>query len=458
MKIAIVTSGLTGILNASYQVGKELQEAGHEIIFLSLWEGVKEKIETQGFDCIEFPKLNFKYKASSDLNGNSASKINTLRSLVFNPNSAYRKGVESLKLEEITSKLKSLNPEFLFIDIELHEYIISAFSLKLPIIILNQWMSNVPRYNLPPINTIELPSESIAGNKKTIMRWIKMAFKHRIRDTKNRLVPARNRESVLRYYAIKNGFPSRWLSYSFWPPQFNYHRIPIWSLNLKELDFPHEIPQNLDYVGISLFANRKDIESKEEKEHLQHLFTKGKKEKLKTIYCSFSTLKKGDFLFLNKVIEAVGKESNWQMIISASGKEDDALKDELPSNCHRFDFVPQLEVLQHADLSINHGGIHTINDCIVHAVPMLVYSGNQFDQNGCAARVQYHGLGIMANRQTDQPDDIRSKIKFILDDESIARNLKNFQRIHLDNVRDKLIIKRFEEIRDSYSSGQLGIY
>ena len=45
---------------------------------------------------------------------------------------------------------------------------------------------------------------------------------------------------------------------------------------------------------------------------------------------------------------------------------------EVPPNIRAYSFVPQLEVLQHADLFITHAGMNSVNEAMYHGVPMLV--------------------------------------------------------------------------------------
>jgi len=45
---------------------------------------------------------------------------------------------------------------------------------------------------------------------------------------------------------------------------------------------------------------------------------------------------------------------------------------------------------------------------------MLVYSGKRSDQPGCAARVHYHSIGLMADKDADTPMVIRQRINEVL--------------------------------------------
>ena len=98
-----------------------------------------------------------------------------------------------------------------------------------------------------------------------------------------------------------------------------------------------------------------------------------------------------------------------------------------------------LKVLPYADLSINHAGIHSINECIEYAVPMLVYSGKRSDQNGCAARVHYHKLGIMGDKDKDTAQNIANNIKAVLSKNMYAENIKKHQQISQDYKESQVL-------------------
>jgi len=114
---------------------------------------------------------------------------------------------------------------------------------------------------------------------------------------------------------------------------------------------------------------------------------------------------------------------------------------ELPNNVHVFGWIPQLKVLANADLSINHGGIHTINECVHFEVPMLVYSGKRSDQNGCAARVHYHQVGIMADKDKDESSHIRANIKEVLNQPIYRQNIKSLAQAIQGYQREQVLEK-----------------
>lgn len=115
------------------------------------------------------------------------------------------------------------------------------------------------------------------------------------------------------------------------------------------------------------------------------------------IYCSLGTMAsryKNGASFVNAVIKSFCKNPQWHLIISLGGisKEKICLEN-LPLNVTIFDFAPQREILQYADLVLTHGGHGTIKECIEAGVLMIVFPCS-YDQRGNAARVAYHRIGL----------------------------------------------------------------
>jgi UDP:flavonoid glycosyltransferase YjiC (YdhE family) len=118
----------------------------------------------------------------------------------------------------------------------------------------------------------------------------------------------------------------------------------------------------------------------------------------------------------------------------------------LPANVHVFASVPQLEVLQHVDVLITHGGIATINEAILYGVPMLVYSTGHVDQNGCAARVAYHGLGLVAHKRRETPETMVYKLEALIHDKTYRRNVAAMQTVFQRYREEKPAVTIIEDM------------
>ncbi|MBT8202108.1 MAG: glycosyltransferase, partial [Acidimicrobiia bacterium] len=83
--------------------------------------------------------------------------------------------------------------------------------------------------------------------------------------------------------------------------------------------------------------------------------------------------------------------------------------------------------LAQADAAVLHGGITTVNESIAAGVPMVVYPYSYNDTPGYAARVRYHGLGVVGDRDADTAEDIRQHLQAVLGNAQIAQNLRTMR-------------------------------
>jgi len=441
-QIICITTGLTGVLHASFEVVSRLKQAGHQVIYACPWD-VEEKVTRQGFDYLQLAPVNFDPAPDlPDVRGGPFIRWRRMGNRLMKARERRAKAIEALGMDEFVKVLDTLNPDLILIDLELHDYILTAIGNKTPTVLLSQWFSLWERPNLPPVNQSTIPGISWKGHRLGIkLAWLKIRIK-RIRSVwKKRLLTAfTDRGSILLHYAKQVSFPTKELiEYHAFPPPLTYRTLPVISLTAWELEFPHKPRPNLFYVGPMVYVDRQDTsENAGVDKQLAQIFKARQEQKSKLIYCSLSTFQKGDKEFVKRVVEAVSDRPDWQLIIGLGGLIEEGFLEDPPENVHAFGWVPQLQVLRQADCSINHGGIHTINECIHFGVPMLIYSGKRHDQDGCAARVSFHGVGIMADKDVDDARMIQSRIETILTDPSFKARINEIN-MKISKQKDQLV-------------------
>jgi len=442
-RIVCITSGLTGILYASFELVARLEAAGHEVIYACPKE-VGEKVQAQGFEYVQLPVVNYFPEPELPVFKGNLQKFRRLCYKWRNKKSRQKMAIASLRMDEFESVIENLNPDLWILDVELHEHIMTLVAKKKQILLLSQWFSLWHRKGLPPLLEDTIPDEKWAGSsmglawtwwKIKCQRWW-IFWKKKIRSGRT------NRRSVLQKYAQKIGFPKRYILENFWPGPFVYGELPVMNMTALELEFPHDIRPNSFYVGSMVFENRVDIQTNVVVEKRLNAIFKIKKETGKSlIYCSVSTYRKGDKAFLKKITEAVQNRKDWLLILGLGGMLGTDFLQPLPKNVHAFGWIPQLKVLSEADLSINHGGIHTINECVHFGVTMLVYSGKKSDQNGCAARIHFHKIGLMADKDLDDAGTIEKKIDLVLSNETYRENVEEMQAVFKNYKKENQLIE-----------------
>lgn len=435
--ILCMTSGLTGILYASLELSNRLQAMGHTVTYASP-KSVEDKVVANSITYRQLPPTNFFPAPKLPSFNGPLQKFQRLWYRIVNGNQLRARGTQLLGMDEFREILDEISPDLIILDVELHDHIMTLVAEnKIPFLLLSQWFSLWNRPGLPPITTSIIPGNGFLGSFLGIrLAWLKIKWERSWKFGKLKWRTfGTDRRSILKAYARKVGFPLQYAKENYWPGPFTYNSLPVISMTLEALEFPHKKQEELQYVGPMIFANRKNIESRPEVvQRLAQIFERKEKESKALLYCSVSSFKKGDTGFLRKIVAAVSKHPEWLLIISLGGLVRDDFLSETPDNVYPFSWVPQLQVLEKADCSINHGGIHTINECLHFKVPMLVYSGKRSDQDGCAARIAYHQIGLMADKDQDDIAAISSNIAKALHSPIIKQKLEAIHENYLSGI------------------------
>lgn len=412
-RIFIVTTGLTGILNASFEMARRLRLAGHEVS-LAAPRSVGDRVGAEGLPFVELPFINTD-PAPPLPEGSGKVRRTWLR---FRDRKERRAtALESYRPLAFCKAVEALDPDLLLIDIELHEYIFAAYGMKRNFVLLSQWYSTWRRPGLPYLLTDVIPGTGEAGTPEAIAsNWEKVKKERTKMFNKMAMLSSwTDRRSTLLALADEYDFPRDLIQENWWPGVFTYNDLPAISMTPFELEFPHDPRPDLHYVGPMVHEGRTEKAGiSHDGQRIDDLLAECKTAGAKLILTTVSTLHAGDLGFLRRLTEAVGSRPDWRMLVGLGGQLDPAELGDMPGNVHTFAYVPQLRVLREADLSINHAGIHTIHECVHFGVPQLIYSGKRSDQPGCAARVHHHGLGLMADKDTDSVATIRENIEEVL--------------------------------------------
>lgn len=112
------------------------------------------------------------------------------------------------------------------------------------------------------------------------------------------------------------------------------------------------------------------------------------------IYISLGTINNQNLDFYKACFAAFANHSG-QFVLSAGKKTDLKALEPIPANFIVRNFVPQLEVLQHADVFITHGGMNSVHEGLWYGVPLVVVP-QQVEQATVALQVVKHGAGAIA--------------------------------------------------------------
>ncbi len=411
-----MTTGLVGIVNASIEVVRRLEAQGHEVTCASPWEPTGERMAREGIRYVQLRPM--RYEPLLPANGGPLAAWRGAAA-------RRRQAIADLGLDEFGARLDALGPDLVLADAELLEHVMAAVMRGARVALLNQFVGYWKRPGLPPATLYATPR---AGRARIEWAWWTLRLR-RTRDAARAALRSgrTDRRSILRRVAHDLGFPLGELASTTWSwPGFR--SLPLVQLTARELDFPHAPQPNVRFVGPMVADERKDDElDAADRTRLDRAIAEAKRSDRRVLYGSFGTKNPADRGFAARLIEAVRGQGRWLLVLARGEGVDGASLAGAP-NVETFGWLPQLEVLHQADASITHGGIHTIHESLHCRVPLLVGSGRRYDQEGNAARVEFHGVGRCLDRDRASVAEIREQIGRVLDDPILRANVDAMQR------------------------------
>ncbi|MCU5440751.1 glycosyl transferase [Bacillus cereus] len=170
-----------------------------------------------------------------------------------------------------------------------------------------------------------------------------------------------------------------------------------------------ELDDSYIFVGPSI-TSRKDVQ--------EVVFKQKEEEKL--IYISMGTVFNQQMDFYYICFEAF-KNFPATIILSVGKHIDINQMKNVPHNFKVYNYVPQLEVLKHANLFITHGGMNSSSESLYFGVPMIVIPV-MGDQPIVAQRIEDLKAGIQLNLKKLTPVILHNAVMEILSNDVYLEN------------------------------------
>ena len=424
--ILTVTRGLPSVLYSSVELARRLASDGHRVIFAGAPDA-RRLVEHLRLDFLPLESSRYEEFLYADGRAGALERLLHVRR-------RRERALQSLGVASFARAVRELRPDLILINGEMHEHIIAAWAAGLPMALLSSFVSIWRQPGLPPPHHFVRPGVGWKGTRLGIsLLWQALRLEKRRRAA---LLWAQrigcDRLSLLRLLARDAGLDfRRETDGRQWLKPFTYRRLPVLSLHALEFEFPHRPPERVHYVGPMVLESRIDhVMSEEEETRLEAIFERrrGSRGKRKLVYAGFGSVFSTDLNLLRHLIEVVSERPDWDLVISLSGRVTPGELGPLPDRVHAFAWVPQMDVLRHADGVVTHGGINTVDECVLSGVPMLVYCGLETDMAGTTARVVHHGIGIAGDRRADDPRTIREHLVRLLHEPRFQDNVARLRR------------------------------
>lgn len=440
--ILCLTSCVPGILYPGVELARRLTAAGHNIHYATFADG---RATVEGQALTYEPLADSRYDAflAEDSRHGALWRWR-------HRSERRRRAVDALALDDLEPMLQRIAPDLILIDGEMHEHILVIAASGIRWSPMNCFISIWRASNLPPPHHLVLPGNGWKGSRPAIaMLWWELRWRKMWRRWTRGLRRAGcDRVSLLRHLARRHGVSlPRLADTSQWLMPYTYRRQPALSLHPFAFELPHRPPDHVHFIGPLLLEERHDERTTDAiRARLQRLITRCYQEDRRLIYAGFGSYFSTDLDFIRRLIGALASRPSWDLILSLGGRVDPETLPPLPPNVYVFPWVPQPALLHHVDVAITHGGVNTIEECILRAVPMLIYCGFETDMAGCTSRVLHHGLGLLGDRGQDSPETIAQSLHRLLTETEFTERLQELRDRFAAQCEENVAVRTVESL------------
>jgi len=148
------------------------------------------------------------------------------------------------------------------------------------------------------------------------------------------------------------------------------------------------------------------------------------------LYVSLGSVFNNVLFFYDICLAAFGNQSR-QVVISTGNSINIADFGPLPHNVIMCPHVPQLDILQQAEVFITHGGLNSIMEALYYEVPLVVVPQTR-EQRIFARRIEELELGIaIENKTAITAYILRKAVEQVISSKTIRTNIQNMRNMIL---------------------------
>ena len=156
--------------------------------------------------------------------------------------------------------------------------------------------------------------------------------------------------------------------------------------------------------------------------------------------------------FCRECIRAFGNRP--VSVILNTGKIDPGSLGKIPENIRAYSFVPQIEVLRHADVFLTHCGMNSINEALSLGVPMVAMPFIN-DQITNARRIVELGLGKRVRSFPSRGKELYRAVREVYADGAIKRNVARIRDAIAAQTDLDALAERIEGLGEKSRSGRI---
>ena len=425
-----------GHFNPCFHLARTLQQS-HEVLFAGV-QFFYKYITSQGFSYYPLKTVPFGLGLEEWMCEQQKRKPVYLHALKDRWSDALYINRE----QELTKLLDAFEPDVILLDTHQTTDFIVLYPLlkvrKIRLALVHAMLTSVLTDNFPPVNSLVFPDDQ-AGITREI-NLLKQKKRNRLWKQKLRFL-GMDDETIIQRRVRKNNIPDRYIA-----AQQRFYGLVLNNLQEfiflpREFDFKEVgIYPNQHYVGFQVDYKRSEA-GNDAYASVRSAIVAKKAVGKKLVYCAFGTVPIDDApTFLSFIKNLIVAQEGLNVVLLLATSLDTSHVSCNSDDVYILPYVPQLDVLQYADVFITHGGLNSIKEAIDQAVPMLVYPGESvMDPPGNSTRVVYHELGLRGDMKTDSASDIHRKLQQLLTGEKYKKNVEALKQVNRSYTRDKAI-------------------
>jgi len=430
-----------GHINPCFPLARLLEQQSHMVTIATVAH-FKKYITSAGFAHYPLKSVPFGMGFESWVNDTRKTRFRYWADL----KDRYNDQLYRQREQELTSLVTELKPDVIFVDgTQATDFIVLYPLLKQMQIACAMLHAMFPTHVLPgrpPVNSLVIPGNSRIEEEALVH----MRRKMRRTDLRQRLMyfgisdryiisRRLRRNQIPDHYTLK--LPSLF--------DFQVADVPAFILAPRQFDFPEfDNPAEHHYVGFMQHTRNTPADEKwmQLKSSIEARRAKGSR----LVYCSFGTVDAGNAGPIESFIKKLGEAIEPQDLLVVSLGGNRPIPDGLErDNVWVFPTVPQTELLLFADVFVTHGGLGSIREAIDAVVPMLmIVAHHQFDPPGNAARIQYHGLGIVGDLYGDAVL-VGNQLKELMNDSSYKDRIRKLKDVN-QSITPGIFLSQFNSL------------
>ncbi len=391
----VICPELSGHLNPTMSVARELERRGHRVTFYTR-VSTRKKIESAGFTCRPFAvesatveNIAAEQKELAELTG-----IAALRHTI----AIIARRTEAC-LAEVPGMMEHDGVDVILGDQVCREAATIAEQTGRPFVLLCNALALNPEPDIPAFCTTWAYKPSV---------WRRL--RNRVVDRLLQAITGPLRAPIDEHRRKMGFAPVRhYLDYKT-PPLLEITQLP------REFDFPRlNPPANFHYTGPAIDGSVRE----------ECHFPFDRLDGRPLVYASMGTLQNR----LTPVFQAIAgacEGSGVQVVLSLGGGCKPESLPKLPGDPIVVEFAPQLELLKRAALCITHAGLNTTLESLACGVPMVAIPVTN-DQPGVASRIKYSGTGEFISLKRLTRTRLRELVATVRGDPRYAAKAKGLQ-------------------------------